>query len=86
MIDIIGGFVGLILCSPIFLITALAIKFDSKGPIMADTPMRVGKNGNLFYMFKFRSMVVGAQELLQKNPELLKQYKKIVIKFITIPE
>lgn len=76
VIDIIGAIVGLILCSPLLLITSIAIKLDSKGPVMADTPMRVGKNGNLFYMFKFRSMVVGAQDLLQKNPELLKQYKK----------
>lgn len=76
VLDIIGAIVGLILCSPVLILTAIAIKLDSKGPIMADTPMRVGKNGNLFYMYKFRSMVVGAQDLLQKNPELLKQYKK----------
>jgi lipopolysaccharide/colanic/teichoic acid biosynthesis glycosyltransferase len=76
VLDIIGAIVGLVLCSPILILTAIAIKIDSKGPVMADTPMRVGKNGNLFYMYKFRSMVVGAQDLLQKNPELLKQYKK----------
>lgn len=76
VLDIAGAVIGLILCSPILLITSLAIKSDSKGPVMADTPMRVGKNGNLFYMYKFRSMVVGAQDLLQQNPELLKQYKK----------
>jgi lipopolysaccharide/colanic/teichoic acid biosynthesis glycosyltransferase len=76
MMDICGAVIGLVLCSPILLLTALAIKLDSKGPVMADTPMRVGKNGNLFYMYKFRSMVVGAQDLLQQNPELLKQYKK----------
>ncbi len=76
IMDIIGALIGLALCSPVLLLTSLAIRLDSKGPIMADTPMRVGKNGNLFYMFKFRSMVVGAQELLQQNPELLKQYKK----------
>ena len=76
IIDIIGALIGLTICSPFLLITSIAIKLDSTGPIMADTPMRVGKNGNLFYMYKFRSMVVGAQELLQKNPELLKQYKQ----------
>lgn len=76
LMDIIGGVLGFVLCLPIILLTAIAIKLDSKGPVLADTPMRVGKNGKLFYMFKFRSMVVGAQELLQKNPELLKQYKK----------
>lgn len=76
MLDIVGGAFGLIIFSPILLTVACAIKIDSVGPIMADTPMRVGRNGKLFKMFKFRSMVVGAQDLLDKNPELLKEYKK----------
>ncbi|HLC88357.1 MAG TPA: sugar transferase [Patescibacteria group bacterium] len=74
--DILGAIVGLVLFSPLLLAVAIAIKLDSKGPVMADTPMRVGKNGKLFKMYKFRSMVVGAQDLLQKNPDLLKEYKK----------
>src|SRR5688572_28249329 len=74
--DIFGGVLGLIVFSPILLAVAIAIKLDSRGPVMADTPMRVGKNGKLFKMYKFRSMVVGAQDLLQKNPQLLKEYKK----------
>ncbi|MFI5391916.1 MAG: sugar transferase, partial [Bacteriovoracales bacterium] len=74
--DIVGGLVGIIMFSPLLLAVAAAIKLDSKGPVMADTPMRVGKNGKLFKMFKFRSMVVGAQDLLQKNPELLKDFEK----------
>lgn len=74
--DIFCGFFGLIVFSPLLLAVAAAIKLDSKGPFMADTPMRVGKNGKLFKMYKFRSMVVGAQDLLHKNPELLKEYKR----------
>lgn len=74
--DILGSLVGIIVFSPILIAVALAIKLDSRGPVMADTPMRVGKNGKLFKMYKFRSMVIGAQDLLQKNPELLKEYKK----------
>lgn len=76
LIDIIGSVIGLLILSPVFLITSIAIKLDSNGSIMADTPMRVGKNGKLFKMYKFRSMVIGAHDLLQKNPELLKKYKK----------
>lgn len=76
LMDIAGGLVGLILFSPLLLAVAAAITINSKGPVMADTPMRVGKNGKLFKMYKFRSMVVGAQDMLQKNPELLKEYKK----------
>ncbi len=71
-----GAALGIIICSPVMLLTAIMIKLDTKGPILADTPMRVGKNGNLFKMYKFRSMVVGAHAMLQKNPELLKQYKQ----------
>lgn len=74
--DILGSLFGIIVFSPILIAVAIAIKLDSRGPVMADTPMRVGKNGKLFKMYKFRSMVIGAQDLLQKNPELLKEYKK----------
>lgn len=76
LMDIIGAIVGITVFSPLLLAVAMAIKLNSRGPVMADTPMRVGKNGKLFKMFKFRSMVVGAQDLLQQNPELLKEYKK----------
>src|SRR3989344_2241641 len=73
--DILGSLLGLILLSPIFILTALAIKLNSPGDMLADTPMRVGKNGKLFKMYKFRSMVANALEILQQNPELLKKYK-----------
>lgn len=63
---------------PICVIAAIAIKFDSYGPIFADTPQRVGKNGRLFKMYKFRSMVQNAHQLLRSDPrykDLLKKYK-----------
>lgn len=76
ILDIVGSLIGIILLFPIFIITALAIKFNSDGPILADTPMRVGKNGKLFTMYKFRSMYVGAHQILQQNPKLLRKYKQ----------
>lgn len=76
LIDIVGAGFGIIICSPVMLLTALMIKLDTQGPILADTPMRVGEEGKLFKMYKFRSMVVGAHAMLQQNPELLKQYKQ----------
>lgn len=76
LIDIIGASVGIILSFPIMAGTALAIKINSNGPIFADTPMRVGRDGNLFKMYKFRSMVVGAYDLIKKNPQLYKKYRR----------
>ena len=64
-IDIIGAGSGLLLLSPIIVIVACAIKFTSKGPIFF-SQKRVGKNGELFDMYKFRSMVVNAEELKEK--------------------
>lgn len=69
----------IILFLPIIILVAIAIKVDSKGPILADTPERVGKNGKLFKMYKFRSMIENAHELLRENPkfaELYQDYKK----------
>nr|WP_264852226.1 sugar transferase [Clostridium sp. E14] len=65
LIDIIGALCGIVLLSPIMLIVAIAIKFESKGPIIF-AQERVGQHGKTFKMYKFRSMVVNAEELLSK--------------------
>ena len=72
--DILFSLILLILFSPIFLAVAIAIKLDSKGPVLADTPERVGKNGKTFKMYKFRSMIENAHEILRKNPKYSKFY------------
>jgi lipopolysaccharide/colanic/teichoic acid biosynthesis glycosyltransferase len=74
-----GSIVLTILFLPICLITAIAIVLDSSGPVFADTPQRVGKNGKLFKLFKFRSMVINAHEKLRNDPKLAKlftEYKR----------
>ncbi len=76
LLDILGSLVGLVIASPILLAAAAAIKFSGKGPVMADTPMRVGRNGQFFKMYKFRSMVPNAQAVLKKNSKLFEEYKK----------
>ncbi|PER02694.1 multidrug MFS transporter [Bacillus cereus] len=64
-IDFIGALCGLILLSPVFLIVALLIKYeDPKGPVLFKQ-IRIGKDGKEFYMYKFRSMVVDAEEKLK---------------------
>jgi len=64
-IDILGALFGILLLSPILLVTALLIVIESKGsPIFIQT--RVGKKGKLFKMYKFRSMVVDAETLIDK--------------------
>jgi lipopolysaccharide/colanic/teichoic acid biosynthesis glycosyltransferase/glycosyltransferase involved in cell wall biosynthesis len=63
-IDIVGATVGLILLSPIMVMAALAIKLDSKGPVLYKQ-LRVGQSSDdfvsLFYVYKFRSMFVDAE-------------------------
>lgn len=79
IIDIIGSIVGLIIFAPLCLITIVAIELDSPGPVLADTPKRVGKDGKEFKFLKFRSMIPNAHQLLQTDPrfkKLLEEYKK----------
>jgi lipopolysaccharide/colanic/teichoic acid biosynthesis glycosyltransferase len=74
VIDILGSiFLGIIFL-PVCLVTALAITIDSHGPVFADTPKRVGKNGKLFKLYKFRSMVVNAHQILRTDPRFAKLY------------
>ena len=61
LMDIAGGAVGLLLAGPILIATAIAIRVDSKGPIFF-RQVRAGRNGRKFTMYKFRSMIVDAEE------------------------
>ncbi|HGV8439220.1 TPA: sugar transferase [Enterococcus faecium] len=56
-IDLLLSLAGIIVLSPILLILCLAIKIDSKGPVIFKQK-RVGKNKTLFYIYKFRTMKV----------------------------
>lgn len=68
--DIIGGAVGTILLIPLTIILAPFIFFESPGPIFF-MQKRVGKNGRIFKMYKYRSMYIDAEarkeELLTQN-------------------
>lgn len=59
--DIIASGLGLIVLSPLFLILAIWIKLDSKGPVFY-RQVRVGRNNKDFRIFKFRSMLVGSDK------------------------
>ena len=59
--DFILGLVGLVVLAPIFIMLAIWIKIDSKGPVFYKQ-VRVGQNGIDFGLFKFRSMVVDADK------------------------
>lgn len=74
LMDIAFSIFLLIFFLPIIIAIVIAIKLNSKGPIFADTPERVGKNGRLFKMYKFRSMVENAHEMLRDNPKYAKLY------------
>lgn len=70
-VDIVGASVGLLLASPVMLVTAIAIKATSKGPIMFTQP-RDTIGGRRFNIYKFRTMVVDAEEqkaALRKHSE-----------------
>ena len=79
LMDIFLAFWLLAFFSPVMFITALAIKLTSKGPVLADVPKRVGENGKPFHLYKFRSMIMNAHEMLRTDPEfraLYEEYKK----------
>ena len=58
--DIILAIIFILLFSPIFIVVSILIKLDSKGPIIFKQ-LRLGFNGKEFYIYKFRSMIVNAE-------------------------
>lgn len=77
-VDITASATVLLLLSPVFLVTSLAIRKDSDGPAMF-TQKRIGKDGKLFEIYKFRTMVPDADkklfELLDKDEKAREEYK-----------
>lgn len=62
LIDFFGSLLGLIILSPILIIIAILIKATSKGPVFFKQE-RLGKNGKVFKIIKFRTMVVNAEKI-----------------------
>lgn len=81
LIDIVAGLVGVIILIPITIILYIVNIFadESKGPLFYDQ-LRVGKNGKYFKIYKFRTMIVGADKILEKylegNEKARKEFEK----------
>lgn len=75
VIDIVISLVFLIIFSPLMIVVAIAIYLTDRGSILAENSKRVGKNGKVFDIYKFRSMIPDAHNLI-KNDKTLKDLKK----------
>ena len=74
--DIVLASIGMIVLSPIFLIISLAIKLESKGPIFFKHTL-IGKDGKIIKIYKFRSMVNNAEDMIKEfTPEQMKEYRE----------
>jgi lipopolysaccharide/colanic/teichoic acid biosynthesis glycosyltransferase len=78
--DVLAAFVLLLLVAPILLLTAVLLKLDSPGPILF-TQKRLGLNGRIFDLYKFRSMVdvprTPARQVYGGDPEVTRVGKFI---------
>ncbi|MCK9226052.1 MAG: exopolysaccharide biosynthesis polyprenyl glycosylphosphotransferase [Candidatus Muirbacterium halophilum] len=79
LFDIFGSIIGIIILSPVFIFIIIAIKLTSKGPVFY-AHKRLGKNKKIFGCWKFRTMVLNAdkilEEWLEKNPEIREEFYK----------
>ncbi|MGQ9630801.1 MAG: sugar transferase [bacterium] len=78
IVDITLASIGLIISAPLWLVIALAIKLDSPGPVLLKHK-RIGKGGKIFSVYKFRTMVSNAQEILnrylEENPKAKAEFE-----------
>lgn len=74
--DIVSASIAVVILSPVFLVTFILIKLDSKGAATFGHK-RLGLNGETISVYKFRSMVINAQEVLENfTPEQKKEFEK----------
>jgi lipopolysaccharide/colanic/teichoic acid biosynthesis glycosyltransferase len=73
LFDIVFSCLAIIILSPVFILTAIAIRLESKGPILFKSK-RVGTNYTIFEFLKFRSMYVDAEQQLQDLSKDRNQY------------
>lgn len=83
VMDIVGGLVGLLITAVFFPLVALAIKLDSKGPVLF-SQIRIGRNGRRFKIYKFRSMYIDAEER-KKELESQNEVKGLMFKMENDP-
>jgi len=80
IIDIVGSIFLIILFFPIMLVTAIIIKITAPGPILVEPNnshmRRIGKDGKIFRLYKFRSMPVNSDSVLTKDPRFRKLYNE----------
>lgn len=70
VLDVFASLIGLILLSPLFIIVAIAIKLEDPAGSIFFSQQRCGKDNKLFPMYKFRSMVSNAEDLLDELKEM----------------
>lgn len=76
VMDVTIASIAMIVLSPIFAIIAIAVKMESEGPVFFKHT-RIGKDGKIIKLYKFRSMVINAEELIKSfTPEQMKEYKE----------
>lgn len=68
-IDLVAGIVGCLLLVPITLFVVISNAIHKDNGSIFFTQMRIGKNGKIFKMYKYRTMVVGAEDILRKHIE-----------------
>lgn len=79
LIDVLGSGLGLLLISPLLALVALLIKITSPGPVFYRQP-RLGKDGRVIQMLKFRTMHVNADQVLksflENNPHMREEWNR----------
>jgi len=74
LIDLLGAATALLLLAPILAVLAVVVKLTSPGPVFF-SHTRLGRGGAEFRCYKFRTMVVDAEDVLARSPELRAQFE-----------